>query len=836
MADGELEEAVCDGQSERLMKCNQDTEKQPGLVGSWAKEHCDHVLDSIDAQLSQWQGPGVQVMGSSRDHDISSDTSLDVSWLAELEEQPAAKAEYLQTEASQSSSSSVCTEDFAARFQEGMVEPLVFSEDEEDEPFSAGIRHARDVPAGGNGISCPAEDHDSGQDESLLSTGRRQEVPWQLEVELGCPLQSTSPSLMRRQSLESLGGRISRLSQSNAVTAGMEPASFPGWWAPMPAPSEQGWTLHGADVRGCLTRRRAGVPVPRASVSADSSLPGDGDAGTRWHRVSRPVRSRQQETPALRRRSGRDVVLAVADVDMEGAGDRLRRAQSWAHCTNTAARPPRVCSLDSSGDRGSMDTYKESSSCGGSCWRSSSAERWTWSPGKAAKPWWEHARLEASLDHKRAGREPASLSWSLQRNWKGVQELGSFAKKIQSKGDRARTGPALLEHTHDACWQELMELEKEVQSRLLEDRKTWGAEKKGIIQSQQGLLGEQSQGACADCQEGLEKELRKTSALQEEKLELQKRLHELEHRTRSLLQWRQEALDELHVLLQKEKMDMLRQLQEALEQERARNSTWLQAHLQRLEQQHLLWAPHKETSLQEPAVPGQAGRSLARHISLACQRLRDLLPDNSMGQSPSPAVFGHALRVLHGLSEEIQRHLRDLQREREAQRCSVLHLWREKEHELRQQREWIHMEKEAGPRALKEQLIQRQSKYPYFCSTSSLSSSTMPCLRQQNFRRFRVLHQIQNCMQELQAENTTRRTGNLENLTVLTGELGTQQEKRYGDTLGRCDYLLPQPHERMSPKQASDAEHHCSMPSPAGTCSLRQVHRALQGDSEAQGS
>ncbi|XP_064378444.1 uncharacterized protein LOC112987964 [Dromaius novaehollandiae] len=779
MADGELEEAACDGQSKRLVTCNLDTEKQPGLVGSWTKEHCDHVLDSIDAQLSQWQGHGVQVMGSSKDHDISSDTSLNVSLLAEPEEHPTAKAEYLQGEASQSSSSSVCTEDFAARFQEGMVEPLVFSEDEEDEPFSVGSRHARDVPAEGNGISCPAEDHDAGQDESLLSTGRRQDVPWQSEVELGCPLQSTSPPLTRRQSLESLGGRISRLSQSNAVTAGMEPDSFPAWWAPMPAPSEQGWTLHGANVRECSTRRRAGVPVPRASVSADSSLPGDGGAGTRWHHMSRPVGSRQQEPPALRRQSEGDIALAVADMDMEEAGDKLRRAQSWAHCTNTAARLPRVCSDDSFGDRGPMDTYKEPSSCGGSRWRSSSAERWTWSPGKVAKPWWEHGRLKASLDQKHTGKEPASLCWSLQRNWKGVQELGSCAKKMQSKGDKARTGPALLEHTDDACWQELMELEKEVQSRLLEDRKTLGAEKKGIIQSQQGLLGEQSQGACADCQEGLEKQLWKMSALQEEKLALQKRLHELEHRTRSLLQQRQEALDELHMLLQKEKMDMLRQLQEALEQERARYSTWLRVRLQRLEQQHLLWAPHRETSLQKPVVPGQAGRSLARPISLACQHLHDFLPDNSMGQNPSAAVCGHALGVLHGLSEEIQHHLRDMQREREAGRCSVLHLQREKEHELRQQREWIHMEKEAGPRVLKEQLIQRQSKYPHFCSTSSLSSSTMPCLRQQNFRRLKVLHQIQNYVQELQAENTTHRTGNLENLTVLRGELGTTaREKR----------------------------------------------------------
>ncbi|GAB0196743.1 hypothetical protein GRJ2_002139600 [Grus japonensis] len=45
------------------------------------------------------------------------------------------------------------------------------------------------------------------------------------------------------------------------------------------------------------------------------------------------------------------------------------------------------------------------------------------------------------------------------------------------------------------------------------------------------------------------------------------RLRELEHRTRSLLRQRQEALHQLHVLLQKEKVDALQQLHEALEQE-----------------------------------------------------------------------------------------------------------------------------------------------------------------------------------------------------------------------------------------------------------------------------
>lgn len=56
----------------------------------------------------------------------------------------------------------------------------------------------------------------------------------------------------------------------------------------------------------------------------------------------------------------------------------------------------------------------------------------------------------------------------------------------------------------------------EGQSWLLEETKTWEVEKRGIFQSRQG------QRDCVDCRERLEKERRKTLALQEEKLELQK--------------------------------------------------------------------------------------------------------------------------------------------------------------------------------------------------------------------------------------------------------------------------------------------------------------------------
>ncbi|XP_041276202.1 uncharacterized protein LOC121344378 [Onychostruthus taczanowskii] len=103
-----------------------------------------------------------------------------------------------------SSSSSVCTEDFAVSFWEGMVEPLLCQQ----EP-------AGDVPTAGA---------HPGQDEPLFPTGRSLDTA----MEPGrAPRQDRSPS---RSSLESLGARISRLSQSHGGVA---------WGVPWPGPPAQ---------------------------------------------------------------------------------------------------------------------------------------------------------------------------------------------------------------------------------------------------------------------------------------------------------------------------------------------------------------------------------------------------------------------------------------------------------------------------------------------------------------------------------------------------------------------------------------------------------------------
>lgn len=219
------------------------------------------------------------------------------------------------------------------------MEPLLFSKKEEDEP-------AGDVPAEGD---------DPGQDESLFPTGRRLDVGRQLVVEPGRrPLQGRTPRLMRRESLESLGGRISRLSQGDAL--GM------AWGGPQPAPSPQPAlgredsphrgscsrkdpltiTLHSEDLAGGRPQRAPGISAGRSRAGArrgspDGDLPGASGAGTRGQPASKPLGLRRQEPPALQGRCGGVVTLSVDDVEKEGRGSRRRRAPCLAHCESGLA-------------------------------------------------------------------------------------------------------------------------------------------------------------------------------------------------------------------------------------------------------------------------------------------------------------------------------------------------------------------------------------------------------------------------------------------------------------------------------------------------------------------
>ncbi|XP_046757367.1 uncharacterized protein LOC101750822 isoform X1 [Gallus gallus] len=249
---------------------------------------------------------------------------------------------------SRSSSSSVCTEDVAARCWEGTVGT---SEEEEEEDGS-------------------------GQDGAPL--------PWQ------CPWQDMSPGLMRRGSLESLGARISRLSQSGAVTPCPAPSGHPAQgrgdashWGSSSRAKPSVTTVHGEDGDAGHLRRPSGSSASRSRARAMGHC--------RW-----------QEPPARRGWHGGDVTLTA---EKEGDGDGRRRAL----CTKAAVGPTRRCSPRAEG--------RHEVSC----------------PGHAAKPRWQRWKQKAVLSHRLA-----ALRQALRSSQEGMQEPGAGAQGMQSDGDGAR--------------------------------------------------------------------------------------------------------------------------------------------------------------------------------------------------------------------------------------------------------------------------------------------------------------------------------------------------------------------------------------------------------------
>ncbi|XP_041878820.1 uncharacterized protein LOC121662071 [Corvus kubaryi] len=208
-----------------------------------------------------------------------------------------------------SSSSSICTEDFAASFWEGMVEPLLCQEE-----------LAGDVPT---------EGAHPGQEESLLPAGRSPDVRPQLAMEPGRhSWQDRAPSRRRRESLESLGARISRLSH-----AGM------AWGVPGPVPSGQPALGRRDSPHGDLSAmaspghswRTPGISAGRSRAGTRTGSPGSSfpRASSAMPRGHPALGMRRQEPPALWRRGG-NVTFAVDDVDRAGAGSSSKSESGLA--------------------------------------------------------------------------------------------------------------------------------------------------------------------------------------------------------------------------------------------------------------------------------------------------------------------------------------------------------------------------------------------------------------------------------------------------------------------------------------------------------------------------
>ncbi|XP_073414110.1 uncharacterized protein [Dendrobates tinctorius] len=216
------------------------------------RDHCDYLLDALDEQLDQLQAQP-NFKSSLRNGDSIKDTSAtDKQQLRDVYSYKAKdgvtsdatehrrhtdskKDEYTwrlsqllgsgqtvgdEYQSDSNSAESVCTEDFAVKFKQRMVEPIVNSEAHENAQYDSGktmVDYSESVS-----LILPSSDDNP---EDHLNTARREDILQQFKEELEDDLQAaltknaedqaSSRNQERKNSVESLGGQISRLSQAN---------------------------------------------------------------------------------------------------------------------------------------------------------------------------------------------------------------------------------------------------------------------------------------------------------------------------------------------------------------------------------------------------------------------------------------------------------------------------------------------------------------------------------------------------------------------------------------------------------------------------------------------
>ncbi|KAM9329617.1 uncharacterized protein PAF06_004562 [Gastrophryne carolinensis] len=309
-----------------------------------------------------------------------------------------------------------------------------------------------------------------------------------------------------------------------------------------------------------------------------------------------------------------------------------------------------------------------------------------------------------------------------------------------------------------------------VHNTLLREQKKWENEKRDALQIQRHTLEEEKLRELADIREALERERRACMVLEKKSMDLQNIIQEHEIHQRVLHREKQEALDELRAVLNREKQEEMRRLEEALTHEKERNMDRLKQRLQEMEdEQHVLRAEKNESIFREREALAQAERAeraLAREISAACERILNT-PGRPKIQSPSRSRHGsptrlspnQALQMLHGISEETNQWIHDLQQEIEAQKRTVLHVQKEKERELQQLKDQLHLEREKALEELRERLIQEHIEEITNLQRDQLRESggaENQSLRQQLREKDNELRAIQRNMAKWKDETATK--------------------------------------------------------------------------------
>ncbi|XP_060125807.1 uncharacterized protein LOC132591376 [Zootoca vivipara] len=510
----------------------------PERPGPWLKDHCDYLLDSIDAQLSQLQEPSGIIKGSNDSGKASlkktggTNATADLggcsgvrdrepspgedpsSWEEDCAWWPVCFLDLGAALGDRSRSDSVCTEDFAAKFNEVLVDPLPGSKEESSALAldSGPLKRAARNPVN---TSSPFADCEAASDSLSVDSARKRgiaqlpkggsEEEWDQEKDLAGRSRD-APLLCipcRIKSAESLGEQVSWLSrkwsmdetwkrvfQLRPLSSGegslgseISPRSiFLG-----PQQEQRGsedsfeWVQdahENTESPLLLEDLRPSQLLPAFNVTTvlDGGSPSVGTAGC-GHPEERSSCSRGSLDVAC----PCTIRASLVPSNEEDGATGLSVEKSLLPPQRDLLRSP-GCS-----DGGSKEEDEEFAGlCGAS-------ESWTWDPSRGSEPGRKRAELggyrnfeeleleEEKLSQKRAQIREADMSLQsvLQQKKHVALELETFrealeksqreAKKLQlhmeekrSQADQARADLLLLEYKREACLRDLLALGQEL--------------------------------------------------------------------------------------------------------------------------------------------------------------------------------------------------------------------------------------------------------------------------------------------------------------------------------------------------------------------------------------
>nr|XP_033811795.1 uncharacterized protein LOC117365440 isoform X3 [Geotrypetes seraphini] len=260
------------------------------------------------------------------------------------------------------------------------------------------------------------------------------------------------------------------------------------------------------------------------------------------------------------------------------------------------------------------------------------------------------------------------------------------------------------------------EAKDKIQSVLLREQRKWEMEKKKALQMQHEMLEMEKYKIASELKEVLEREKKVSLALQNKSEEFQTRLEEQEKQIHALQREKQEVVEQIQTALREEKLQEMKRNREEIEEEQGQKAERLKQRVQQLEEElHGLRTENSEASFREREAQAQAERterSLVREVNAVAQRLQNLLEGTrtaSLSQlrhrSPSRLSPSQVFQSMHEVSDNINHYIQELLQEIEGLKRTACHIQREKEQELKQQREQFHLEKEAAVDVIKERLV-----------------------------------------------------------------------------------------------------------------------------------